>query len=57
MNAFETFLLKLVTIGAEAAPTFVHSAGGIAILNASEELFAAILSQIQKPPATTTTTT
>ena len=55
MNAFEKFLLGLISVGAGVAPIFIHSANGTAILNASEELFAAILSKTTAPtvpPAT-----
>lgn len=43
MSKFETFLKDLILAGSVVAPIFIHSNQGVAILNASEEGLAAIL--------------
>jgi hypothetical protein len=59
MNAFETFLLDFakgaVAVAPEILPIFMANAKGIAILNVSDELIQAAMSQIGTPAGTPTT--
>jgi len=50
MNAFETIALAFLATAAEDAPLFVHSAQGMLILNASENLLANIIAALNKQP-------
>ena len=54
MNFFETFLRDLIIGGSIVAPIFIHSAQGVAILNASETGLAAILQAHAQTQATKT---
>ena len=51
MNAFEKIMLALLATAATEAPIFVHSAKGVLIMNASEELLGNLLSAFAKPAA------
>lgn len=55
MSKFETVLLDILKValagGEILGPVFVHSAQGIAILNASEELVSAVPTLITPAPA------
>ena len=57
INTFEKILLDVLKGGEIAAPIFIHSPGGIAILNASEEGLAALLGQFGKKMMTPTSGT
>jgi hypothetical protein len=43
MSIFETILQDLIVAGSIIGPIFIHSAHGVAILNASEEAVTAIV--------------
>lgn len=49
MNPFEKILLGILSAAPSTIPVFVHSPQGIAIVNASEILLAAILAQFHNP--------
>lgn len=55
MNTFEKILLDILKGGEIAAPIFIHSPGGIALLNASEEGLAALLAHFGKKMMTPAT--
>ena len=60
MNLFETKLRDLLIAGSITGPVFIHSAHGVAILNATETGLAAILqahSQAQATPVVANGTT